>query len=637
MLGPLRLGRPLPFLAVIGIIFLVFALYSRDVNPFRDGIQTWSPYFDLPVGGGDAQPETPAKLIPLPAQGSDPHPIVELLHRADDDFRRLVNRETYDLAGAARQYREKRGRHPPPGFDKWWTYAYENGAMVVEDFWDQIYDDINPLWALEPKEMLKDVRAQKAQFTVRNGTVTSKDPEKDHFWMEIWQDLIQKVAQDLPDMEVAMNTMDEPRLLVPWEKMKEYVKSEQKKRKILPVEQVTTKYSGVPEPLADDKPEEFQWDSSQPIWKRTAAPCAPDSPARKVEIHTSWNHTPMLETKYMEPHLYEGYVSNYTLSTSICHQPDLQDLHGFFIEPISIKTSDKLFPMFGSSKLTVNSEILLPAAMYYKIDPRYTSVAPPIPWDQKTDTMVWRGLASGGRNKAENWKGFHRHRLISMLNGTQALTMPNSSEFIDIQNLPLDTWHLQSFNNTPLDQRPKNIGDWLKTITEEVGFTDMNCFPAQEDKKCEYTNYLFEPLKMVALTEQHKHRYLVDIDGNSFSGRYRDFLLSGSLPIKSTLFREWHDSRLVAWKHFVPFDNRFLDIYGIMEFFLGYPKGNGSRDELARKIAEEGKMWAKKVLRPEDMRIYVYRLLLEYARVMDEKRETLGWVDDRRSGTTLEA
>lgn len=84
---------------------------------------------------------------------------------------------------------------------------------------------------------------------------------------------------------------------------------------------------------------------------------------------------------------------------------------------------------------------------------------------------------------------------------------------------------------------------------------------------------------------------------------------------------------MVAWKHFVPLDNRFLDLYGIMEFFLGYGGGKG-RDGMARRIAKEGQEWAGRVLRKEDMRIYTYRLLLEYARVMDVERERLGFVDD---------
>ncbi len=34
------------------------------------------------------------------------------------------------------------------------------------------------------------------------------------------------------------------------------------------------------------------------------------------------------------------------------------------------------------------------------------------------------------------------------------------------------------------------------------------------------------------------------------------------------------------------------------------------------------------MLRKDDMQIYVLRLLLEYARVSDERREQMGWVAD---------
>ncbi|KAH1405016.1 hypothetical protein KXX64_009627, partial [Aspergillus fumigatus] len=104
------------------------------------------------------------------------------------------------------------------------------------------------------------------------------------------------------------------------------------------------------------------------------------------------------------------------------------------------------------------------------------------------------------------------------------------------------------------------------------------------------------------MNKQYDYKYLPDVDGNSFSGRYRGFLLSTSLPIKATIYDEWHDSRLIPWAHFVPMDSTFLDIYGIMEYFIGY-RGSG-HDHAARKIALNGKKWAEKVLRPEDMQIY---------------------------------
>jgi len=74
--------------------------------------------------------------------------------------------------------------------------------------------------------------------------------------------------------------------------------------------------------------------------------------------------------------------------------------------------------------------------------------------------------------------------------------------------------------------------------------------------------------------------------------------------------------------HFVPFDNTFVDIYGIMSYFLG------GRDLAARRIAEEGKLWAESVLRREDMLLYVWRLLLEFARICDDNRDRLGYVGD---------
>jgi hypothetical protein len=213
-----------------------------------------------------------------------------------------------------------------------------------------------------------------------------------------------------------------------------------------------------------------------------------------------------------------------------------------------------------------------------------------------------------------------------MLNGTQALQYPDNSSFINIQHLPLDLWNLSFWTST---EKPQNelMGEWLNTFTD-VAFTNLNCFPAVKDNDgCAYTNYLFAPYKPVPLASQHAHKYLIDVDGNSFSGRYRDFLLSNSLPLKATLFREWHDARLVPWKHFVPVDNRFLDLFGVMEFFLGW-SGEGGRDEVARRIAAEGREWAGRALRRVDMGVYCFRLLLEYARVMDEERESLGFVGD---------
>ena len=241
---------------------------------------------------------------------------------------------------------------------------------------------------------------------------------------------------------------------------------------------------------------------------------------------------------------------------------------------------------------------------------------------------IWRGAATGGRNKIHSWTGFHRHRLASMMNGTQVSRAENWTEIPRTFELPPRSYGLTGAENG-------HLGEWITKFCD-AGFMDLLCWPAEPDLNCRYTGDLYALTPTLPMAEQFRYKYLPDIDGNSFSGRYRGFLRSNSLPIKATIFKEWHDSRLVAWKHFVPMDNRFVDFYGILEYFLGYPgflrDDSDSivpgHDEAAKRIALAGEEWAKKVLRPEDMQIYVFRLLLEYARVSADRRRRLAYVDD---------
>lgn len=304
-----------------------------------------------------------------------------------------------------------------------------------------------------------------------------------------------------------------------------------------------------------------------------------------------------------KPQTYEGFVSNFSLSIDYCHQPDLQQLHGAFIEPLTISASKLLFPMFGGSKLSTNNEILLPAPMYWANEERFSGGDDHgVGWHEKEDKAIWRGVATGGRNKADNWRGFQRHRFVAMVNGTQA--------GLAEQGERPPNWVLPA-------SYPDNLGQWVMSWSD-AGFVDLNCW-----QNCSYVDPYFSMMPGMTMPGQFKNKYLPDIDGNSFSGRYRSFLMSTSLPIKATIFKEWHDSRLVPWKHFVPMDNRFMEFYGIMKYFLGH-------DREAEKIAAEGQKWANKVLRKDDMQVYVLRLLLEYARVSRDDRDLMGFVGDLR-------
>lgn len=284
--------------------------------------------------------------------------------------------------------------------------------------------------------------------------------------------------------------------------------------------------------------------------------------------------------------------------------------------------------MFGGSKLAVNNEILLPAPMYWNEEERFTGGDDHgIPWSGKQNMVIWRGVATGGRNLPNNWRGFQRHRFVAMNNATTVKRV-EGGEAPENFALPDESYGVRAHADGKL-------GEWINEWSN-VSFINLMCEPSQEDGSCTYTQHYFEPTDGLSMSEQFDFKYLPDIDGNSFSGRYLGFLRSTSLPIKAAIWREWHDSRLVAWKHFVPMDSRFGDYFGIMDYFLGYG-GHGGHDQAAERIASDGKEWADKVLRKEDMQIYVLRLLLEYARVTDDRRESMGWVEDVLKNPSLES
>lgn len=283
--------------------------------------------------------------------------------------------------------------------------------------------------------------------------------------------------------------------------------------------------------------------------------------------------------------------------------------------------------MFGGSKLAINNEILLPAPMYWNEEERFTGGDwHGGPWSEKDQNraVVWRGVATGGKNRPSNWKGFQRHRFVAMNNGSKITPVEKGES--DPVNFALPT-PAEDYNVTA--QAHGKLGEWVGSWAD-VGFTELMCLEEEklEGNGCRYTSPHYELTPGMKLSDMYNSKYLPDIDGNSFSGRYLAFLRSTSLPIKATVWREWHDSRLVAWKHFIPMDNRFSDYYGLMDYFLGFGAGSPGHDREAEKIATDGKEWAERVLRKEDMQIYTLRLLLEYARVTNDKRDHMGWVDD---------
>jgi hypothetical protein len=226
--------------AIVVTLFFSVVLWLRSPD-------TYDPYLGGRRGRRTTTPSTVRAKIPRESRPAPKgsHTADGLVREAQARFEGWIADETRSLEEAAAAYRRRRGRHPPPGFDVWWKFATDRKAVMVEEFWDQIYHDVRPFWALEPAAIRREAATYDMTISIRNGTATA---ESDWFWTQIWLTLMQSLASVLPDMDIPVNAMDEPRVVVPWEEIAAYVAAEEKGRKMVRPEQVVGDYQALPRP-----------------------------------------------------------------------------------------------------------------------------------------------------------------------------------------------------------------------------------------------------------------------------------------------------------------------------------------------------------------------------------------------------
>ncbi|KAI9683929.1 MAG: hypothetical protein M1829_004264 [Trizodia sp. TS-e1964] len=594
---------------------------------------------------GDKGIPIPGGTKPAPALQDillqDSHPIRQFMDEADHRWTRYEKSRSLTFRETVCKYRRKYGRHPPPGFKEWYKYARKKNVHNIDDF-DQIMDDLRPFWGVKP-QIIRNLAAHMGTHPdgsvdesisglhIRNHTIWKHTNPK---WRSnTLASLIQKFIKYLPDMDIAMNELDQPRVVVPWEDMQDLLSTEVKSRQILPdardewtsnISFLLREQDQFEGNIQHEDPEWFDVAGKQYMEVASTA-CPPNSPARNQSISLS-----DLESLYK--HQNSGIVNNFNSSTDLCTVgPKIQNQHGLLFSSSSMIASKRLLPVFGECKVNVNSDILFPANMYWTHDPRYHYDAKyDLDWSKKQDVALWRGVTSGGVQNASNWNHLHRQRFVLLFNSTQV-----AGKHIKILSEDLDQkGSYQEYSHF----QPSNFA----ANHTDIGFTEMvGCIPSN----CEFLKEDFSPKSQIELSQQFKAKYLIDVDGHSFSGRWRAFLLSKSLGIKATIFREWHDSRLFEWRHFVPMDNSFDDAYTLLTYFVGLdsPKRSTSswdrnddhpivqpHDAEGNKIARQGREWAQKVLRDEDIEIYTFRLMLEYARIIDDNRDAIGYSGDGR-------
>ncbi|MCJ1274967.1 hypothetical protein MMC21_002766 [Puttea exsequens] len=589
----------LALIALVGNVAIFSGLSGQDI---RDQIS------EIHIPGRTRGPwHSDDKLPDNPLEPVDAHPISVLMQEADKAWRKYEEGRSTSFRQTVRNYRKRHGRHPPPGFKEWYKFARKRNVHNIDDF-EQVMNDIRPFWAVEPKvlrnlaaNMWRDHEAGVSGLHVRNHKVVK---ETNGAWRsETLRTLVDRIAKYLPDMDIAMNRLDQPRVIVPWEGMQLLLQKEKETRQTPP--EATDEFTANMEGLCDLADETSGGPTDNPGWyphhgkqymEIASEACPPESPARS-------NSTTSTEAEALYKDRLGGLITNFNRSSDLCTVgPQIQDKHGLLYSSSSMIATRRLVPIFGECKVNVNSDILFPANMYWKHDERYDYDDKfDVEWEEKADSMIWRGVTSGGTQNADNWRRMHRQRLVMAVNGTEMA----GKEVRILTEQPEKRGEYENY-------REFHPSTFVGNHTD-VGFTEAwGCVP-----DCSFYDNVWTFKPQVALGEQFKHKILVDVDGHSFSGRWIAFLESKALPIKATIFREWHDSRLFAWRHFMPMDNRYDDIYTLLTYVLGVGKphdqqdpneklSNGKayvamHDVEAKRMATQGREWAKKVLRRDDI------------------------------------
>ncbi|KAF1946861.1 hypothetical protein EJ02DRAFT_418207 [Clathrospora elynae] len=557
------------------------------------------------------------------------HPITTLIDVATVQHEQWASQahRSNSLAEAVVHYRQRYNRDPPPNFDKWYHFAVSRSSIVIDDY-DNIEEDLAPFSSFSPDDLRLRTATVLATneavggIRVRNGKteVFNTVPETHQWMMDGAASMIQQFAEYLPDMDLALNLQDESRVAVPYERLQDALDNPQPYPTPEPSRPLkdfsADRASKWPDPAHIRTDPNFFENASVKSSFQTygSIACPPNSRARR-ERH--WNTKTFCHT-CTQDHSMGAFVANWTLSADPCHQPDIANLHGMHLSPASLMGTHDVVPIFSQSRAPGYVDIRYPSPWNYMDKTKYEfdEKFPDSHFQDKENTLFWRGSTTEGVTTHGTWKGMLRQRLVHLLSNEtsrQPILLPKGDHSGQLEYVL---------------KRTTDIKKYLETKTDVRFVDEINHCAGQDciDQTREFGFGL-----PIDFKKHWRHRYLFDLDGPAFSGNFLPFLHSNSVILKTRFFTEWYEGRLTAWKHFVPVDLRLHDLFSTLAYFGGWgveDRGKRmmeGRNREAERVAREGRVWAMKVLRKEDMEVYFFRLLLEWGRLTDDARTEVGF------------
>ncbi|QRW27592.1 glycosyltransferase family 90 protein [Rhizoctonia solani] len=511
------------------------------------------------------------------------HPIHGLITDAEAKRNNLVQRQSTTLSAAVKEYRRRYGRQPPAGFEQWYEFARSINFKLIDEF-DQIDRDITPFLALPPHIIHNRIELASKDdhsyhLTIKDGNATIGGP-LGHWDVAVeFEKLIRPFVKSLPDMKFYVSGHDGGPTILP-EDMRLAVNRVLKQGKRLTQDEVThledlkrNPRRGVANACLED-----------PV---TFYPSA--LPERNPHTHT--------------------FISDHRLSMSFCANPTILNnpakRHGYFAYDVPHQRS--AFPLLVQSQPEPGGAILHPALQsYLSAEVYHSRFGPIVPWRNRSETVFWRGRTTGEWfSRAHDWRFSHRIRIHTLATPGGNLTDPNVTPEVEVlvEDEMDGNIHLKMYSRDTLNEKYMDVS--------LIG-GPVQCDNSENDHTCQEMDSL-KWGKETGWDGGLSNKYLLDIDGNGWSSRFQRLMTSGAVVFKMSIFPEWNSDWLIPYYHYVPVQTDYSDLYDALAFFIGTPDGLPGHDDLAEKIGAQAHRFTVEQWRPEDMQVYIYRLLLEYA------------------------
>ena len=470
-----------------------------------------------------------------------------------------------------------------------WDYVQRNDVQLPDEY-DQIYEDLEPYWGIEPRqlqEMQEKWEGHKDSFTIGKMepedvvtvlNISLNQPDRTQDFMAYGAkpqlDILAEVHQFIPPFRAVFSPHDNPNIMANWAWRNAARTAAREGRTVTP----------------DELPAD--------VGRGWHTMCPPDSALATNPVRIGETPTPQTEKTFIHDH---------ALSMDPCAHPQHLLLHGQFlsadVDPIPARLTDA-GPQFSFCATTLHADV---RATSMAQTSRTLDDGEDAKWDDKDDDrLFWRGTLTGLWHRAGiNWWQSQRLRLV---NATRAST----PELEPTRNgLTFDPLARVSVLR-PTHARADPVGPPAELARRKLNGALMDVGLVEEGRGCEREQceaiaqaFKFGPY--VPAQAAGKYKYVMDVDGNGWSSRFRRLMSSHSVVFKATLYPEWWTRRAQPWVHYVPVQLDYSDLVDSLVFFAGDMSGEGAHEEMAKKIAESGRDWVHAYWREEDVTAYMFR------------------------------